>query len=200
MTQQRSEETREKLLGAAEKLFAREGYDATGVAEICKEAGVSKGAFYHHFESKQLLFLQLLSRWLARLDDQMERLRAHSQGADHALVNMAAVTSTVFADAQGQLPIFLDFWAKAARDPLVWTTVPAEFSRYRSFFADIIQQGVDEGSLRPVDPQAAARLIIALAIGLLVQGLISPQDTDWGKAVQDGVSILLTGIQETTKV
>ncbi|MCJ7737907.1 MAG: TetR/AcrR family transcriptional regulator [Anaerolineae bacterium] len=54
-TQQRSQATQTSILDAAAAAFAEQGYDATGVAEICKRAGVSKGAFYYHFESKQLL-------------------------------------------------------------------------------------------------------------------------------------------------
>jgi len=61
--QQRSEETRKHILEAAQRLFSAKGYDATGVAEICQAAGVSKGAFYHHFLTKQAVFLVLLENW-----------------------------------------------------------------------------------------------------------------------------------------
>jgi len=63
-TQQRSEETYSRILDAAAASFARNGYERTGVAEICHAAGISKGAFYYHFSSKQALFLALLQRWL----------------------------------------------------------------------------------------------------------------------------------------
>ena len=62
MPQQRSEETRARILAAALDRFARYGYDATGVAEICRAAGVSKGAFYHHFPSKQAAFLESVEK------------------------------------------------------------------------------------------------------------------------------------------
>ena len=63
--QARSHETRSRILQSAIDLFSKEGYDATGVAEICTAAGVSKGAFYHHFPTKQALFLALLDRMAA---------------------------------------------------------------------------------------------------------------------------------------
>ncbi|MGE5603191.1 MAG: TetR/AcrR family transcriptional regulator, partial [Nitrososphaerales archaeon] len=66
--QQRADQTREHLLTAASHLFTRYGYDATGVAEICDDAGVSTGAFYHHFPSKQALFLALLQQWVGGPD------------------------------------------------------------------------------------------------------------------------------------
>lgn len=55
--------TRESLLRAAVELIRRDGYDATRVDAICAEAGVSKGAFFHHFASKQALAVQALQTW-----------------------------------------------------------------------------------------------------------------------------------------
>ncbi len=195
MTQQRSEETRAKILSAAEKLFAGEGYDATSVAQICDQAGVSKGAFYHHFNSKQSVFLTLLDQWLERLDAQMERIRAASQDGTQALIGMAAVTGKVFSDAQGRLPIFLEFWTKAIHDPEAWRTVPEQFARYRRFFADLLCQGMEPGCQSEASTNAAARLVMALAMGMLVQGLVNPQETDWGQAIQEGILVLLRGLE-----
>ena len=54
--QNRSQQTRLRILNAALVIFARDGYDASSVNEICVEAGVSKGAFFHHFPSKEAIF------------------------------------------------------------------------------------------------------------------------------------------------
>ena len=70
--QQRSEETRAKIMEAAIKLFSTRGYNKASVDDICKEAGISKGAFYHHFETKQALFLALLDGWLQTIDNAIE--------------------------------------------------------------------------------------------------------------------------------
>lgn len=52
------QETREKLLETALTLIWESNYSVVGVNEICKQAGVTKGAFYHHFESKASLFCE----------------------------------------------------------------------------------------------------------------------------------------------
>ncbi|SLG56616.1 TetR family transcriptional regulator [Mycobacteroides abscessus subsp. abscessus] len=62
--QRRSLETFEVLLGAAEELIATKPFDDISVAEICERAGVSVGAFYRRFESKDGLLLVILDRYL----------------------------------------------------------------------------------------------------------------------------------------
>lgn len=49
-------QTRARIIGAAVKPFIRFGYEAISIEEICVAANVGKGAFYHHFSSKQALF------------------------------------------------------------------------------------------------------------------------------------------------
>lgn len=51
-------ETRERLLSTALDLIWQSNYSSVGVNEICKQAGVTKGGFYHHFESKAQLFCE----------------------------------------------------------------------------------------------------------------------------------------------
>jgi TetR/AcrR family transcriptional regulator, transcriptional repressor for nem operon len=54
---------REKLLDASFALIREKGYSATSVDELCAQAGVTKGAFFHHFPSKDALALAALDRW-----------------------------------------------------------------------------------------------------------------------------------------
>ncbi len=54
---------REKLLDASFLLIREKGYSATSVDELCTEAGVTKGAFFHHFQSKDALAVAAANRW-----------------------------------------------------------------------------------------------------------------------------------------
>jgi|YNPNPStandDraft_1061719.scaffolds.fasta_scaffold25627_1 AcrR family transcriptional regulator len=192
--QERSEQTRLRILTAARECFARAGYDATGVAEICQRAGVSKGAFYHHFPSKQAVFLALLDRWLAGLEVPMAASRAAAIDVPAQLLAMAGMAEQVFQEAKGQFPMFLQFWAQAARDPQVWQATIMPYQRYRALFADMVRTGIAEGSLRPSDPDTAARVIVALAVGLVLQGVLDPDGADWGEVVREGITMLLRGL------
>lgn len=80
--------TRDKLLDAAIGLMIARGYEATGVEDICKAARVTKGSFFHHFESKEALAKEAVERFSRamgarfagrpelRREDPLERLLA----------------------------------------------------------------------------------------------------------------------------
>jgi AcrR family transcriptional regulator len=195
-TQRRGEETRSNILAAAAAGFAEQGYDATGVADICRRAGVSKGAFYHHFSSKQDLFLELLERWLTVLDGQLEQVRTRGATVPEQLIDMTGLIRQVFQVAEHQLPIFLEFWTKAAHDPVIWEATMAPYRRYRAFFARMVESGITEGTLHPVDPDTAARVIVSLAVGLVVQGLLDTEGADWGQVAEEGIQMFLQGIEK----
>src|SRR5258708_36158636 len=57
---ERGQATRRQLVAAATTLFATRGYEATSVEAVLEEAGVSRGALYHHFEDKRALFEAVL--------------------------------------------------------------------------------------------------------------------------------------------
>ncbi|MCD6518596.1 MAG: TetR/AcrR family transcriptional regulator [Anaerolineae bacterium] len=193
--QQRSRETRERILAAAQSCFSQHGYDATGVAEICRRAGVSKGAFYHHFPSKQALFLELFDRWLAGLDAQLLALQEAAPSVPEGLVAMAEMAERLFQQARGQLPLFLEFWTKAVHDPVVWRTLIAPYRRYREFFAQMVRRGIEEGSLKPVDPEAAALAIVSMAVGLFLQRVLESDDHDLGSTMRASFLLLVQGLE-----
>lgn len=196
MTQQRGEETRNRILEAGLDAFAQYGYDAAGVAEICRRAGVTKGGFYHHFPSKQALFLEMLQRWLEGLDTQMEVLRSGHESIPEEFMGMTAMVGQVFQEAHGNLPVFLEYLTTARHSPEVWQATVAPFRKYHAFFAQMIRDGITEGSLRAIDADIASYVLLAYAVGLLALGLLDPQGDDWGQVVQAGMGMLLEGWEQ----
>lgn len=193
--QQRAEETRARILEAAAECFAQQGYEAASVADICERAGVSKGAFYHHFPSKQDLFMALLNDWLEALDGGLRQAQAEAASVPDALRNMAGMVGFVLSSASERLPMFLEFWTQAARDPDVWAATIAPYRRYRAFFAQMVRAGVAEGSLRPADAEAAAQVIVSLAVGTILQGLLDPEGADWNHSLRQGIEMILASLQ-----
>ncbi|MBN1439906.1 MAG: TetR/AcrR family transcriptional regulator [Anaerolineales bacterium] len=192
--QTRSIETREKIIFAAQELFSKSGYESASVAEICSAAGISKGAFYHHFESKQSVFMELLADWLKELDAGLEALRGNSPYTPEAVVRMADILPEVITKAEGRLPIFLEFWAHAARDPELWKAATAPYAKYRDYFKGIIAEMNPALPTESPEGETAAMAVISLAVGVLLQGVVDPQAADWGKVGRESLRMLMDGM------
>ncbi len=191
---QKSEETRNRILEAAEECFTRYGYDSTGVAEICNTAGVSKGALYHHFPSKQAIFVEMFETWLRSFVAEMERIRDSAASVPDALLRMVKMTGLIFQTAAGQLPLFIEFLTKASRDPETWKATIAPYKFFRKFFADLIHRGIEEGTIQEVDPERTAQIIVAYGAGLVMQGVFDPEESRWVDVGVQGITLILKGI------
>ena len=197
--QKRSEETRSRILDAAIDLFAHEGYDASGVAQICQAAGVSKGAFYHHFPSKQSLFLAILEDWLTGIDAQLFSSAILSGDVPASIQDMAETLGFVLNEASGRLPIFMEFMVQASRDKAVWDSAIQPYRRYQDRFADLIASGQESGSIREnVDPRIAARVLVSLAVGILLQAVVDPESANWDRVTREGISMITQSMKRSS--
>lgn len=190
--QQRSEETRTRIMEAAIKLFSTRGFTAASVDDICEEAGISKGAFYHHFETKQALFLALLDGWLKAIDNAIEASK--DKTAPETFMQMTEAFPYLFETAGDGLPMFLEFWMQASRDKKIWDASIAPFRRYHKYFTTLIKKGVDEGSFVDVDPELTSRMIVSTAMGLLLQSLLDPKGAKWEKVARDSTNLLINSL------
>jgi len=190
--QQRSEETRTKIMDAAIKLFSQQGYNKASVDDICTEAGISKGAFYHHFKSKQELFLALLDGWLQTIDHAIEASKDNT--VPETFMRMTEAFPYIFATAGENLPMFLEFWTQASRDKKIWDASIAPYRRYHKYFTTLIKKGVAEGSFVEVDPELASRMIVSTAMGLLLQSLLDPKGANWEKVARDSTDLLINSL------
>jgi AcrR family transcriptional regulator len=194
--QKRSEVTRRGIMDAAVQLFSRTGYEAAAVNDICEIAGVSKGAFYHHFPTKQQLFLAIVDDWLKAVDAQLFSQTGNEGNVPQSLNRMAKMLGFVFEAASGQLPMFMEFLVQASRDQAVWNATIAPYRRYQGLFAEMLEKGQDEGSIRPeVNAQMTSWVLISLAVGILLQGVIDPGMADWNEVTRSGVQMILESIQ-----
>ena len=194
--QKRSEETKSRLLQAALTLFSQSGYSSTGVADICATAGVSKGAFYHHFESKQAVFIELIQNWLKILDENLNASRKDAQDVPAALLEMSELFETVFQQSSEQLPMFLEIWLQASRDPAVWGTLIAPYRRYQVYFKQLLEQGMQENSIHRLDSDLASRALLSMAVGLLLQSILDPGISDWSEVSREGIRIFVAGLEQ----
>jgi AcrR family transcriptional regulator len=194
--QLRGSSTRNRILSTSYELFSHQGYEATGVALICEKAQISKGAFYHHFPSKKDVFFTLIEDWLGKIQTQFLQIKDNPAIIPDQFNSMMPALSSIFSEAE-QIPIFLEFWLQAMRDPEIAQRMIKPYFTFVSLFEKMFEKGIAEGSIDPKsDPHLSMRLVMAFSIGLIMQSMIEPTREDWKKVSQYSLDTVLLGLQK----
>lgn len=98
-SQSRAVETRQKIIDAAVELFAEKGYGDTGLNDLTARAGVTTGAFYYHFSSKEVLATAIMDQgWPKALDVVTRCLQSPSPGLENVIVMTFALSAMMKRD------------------------------------------------------------------------------------------------------
>jgi len=150
----------ERLLRVATKLFADRGFEGTSVQELVQAAGLTKGAMYHYFSSKDDLLYEIYARVL-RL--QMERLESIASSAAALIERVHAAAADVVVTSIENLDDTKIFWRSMHQlNPDKQKTVRAERRRYHERFRAMLQEGQESGLFRDDVP---ADLVIDFYFG-----------------------------------
>jgi AcrR family transcriptional regulator len=151
---ERSESTRAALIAAARRLFAEQGYADVGTEEIVRAAGVTRGALYHHFEGKRLLFEAVYEQMEAEISERIAT-GALAAGADSPLDAMRAGAEMFLqacTEPEAQRIVLLDGPAVLGWDR--WREIAAEYGL--GLIEATLQAAIDAGAIerQPVRPLA----------------------------------------------
>lgn len=167
--------TRTRVLEAAAKVFARDGFHETSVEVIAEEAGFSRGAVYSNFESKEDLFLALLNDRLEAETRLLQTIFAQAQTASARLKAMQEHTSLLNQDQTWCL-LVMEFRLSALRSPHLRVRLAEIDQARRRAVADLLTRHYQEQeNPLPMLAEDFAAALLAQGDGLALHHLISPQ-------------------------
>jgi AcrR family transcriptional regulator len=170
--EEKKAETRQRLLIAAARLFARKGFEGATIEEIAEEAGYSRGAFYSNFESKDDLLRSLLE---LHLETQNETRRSWAE-APSAAEHVRTGASWLMERTEVELILFLEFILRGARDEKFRPVVASYWQSIREVLAEQIERrAAEEGRPLPDRAENFASLVIAMGLGFALEHLIDPK-------------------------
>lgn len=168
----RRADVRRRVLDAALEVFSERGYEASSMDQVAAHAGFTKGALYSNFSSKEELFLELMDQQVSKRVDTVAALQRFDPLDARSLGK--ALTDAALADRQWQL-LFLDYWARAVRDPAVRPGFVAHRRRLHDRLADTIGALLsDAGVSTGLTKSQLATLVLALSNGVAIEGLVDP--------------------------
>lgn len=181
-----------KILDAAEKYIQENGIYNTDIAKICKIAGLSKGAFYHHFQNKQHLLLEIFNRWINRVSAEIEFTEYKNINTVDLIVNIIDSITPAFENSSNQLPMFIELYTEAISDNNSRTYVLETYNNFITFFSELLKNGMAKGFIKKADPVKVSKILFSISLGLLIQGLIDPHSENWQEMAKESIRLLLT--------
>jgi AcrR family transcriptional regulator len=156
-----SSSTKESIIQAAIELFGSQGYDGTGVQQIIDMASVTKGAFYHIFESKMDLLRYIHDRFLDHMLSVIDRIAKENRSPTDALKAVMREILLTVVQYQAEVAIFIR--EGHFLEGKIFEEVRGKRDKFTGQLVEILRKGADRGELRDLgDPQAVAFAIVGL--------------------------------------
>ena len=173
---ERQERTREQLVAAASRVFARRGYHQATVEEIAAEAGFSTGAVYSNFSGKEQLFLALADRQVSERVAEIQAVADAAEREDDAGAEAAAQFRT-FLERDPDWPLlFYEFWSLSVRNPNLHRELAKRRDAIRDALADTLERvAAQHGFELRFPPQTLATAIAASLNGLAFERAADPE-------------------------
>lgn len=170
---EKMEETRANLIAAARKAFAERGYAAASMDELTAEVGLTRGALYHNFGDKRGLLAAVVDQIDAEMASRAQAVGAQAGDDWAGLLAEGTAYIEMALDTEVRRIVLLDGPAVLG-DPSQW---PSQNSCLRAT-EEIVGRLIAQGILKPVDTQAAARLLTGAALNaaLWVAASETPKD------------------------
>lgn len=185
----------DRILEAAKSLFSSKGYHETSMDDIVGESGLSKGAIYGHFESKERLFLEVQQR---KLDASLGKMEALFSTGDSASQRLKKALDSQFDEncdvTRETCMINLEILFNAARNESSRTEVEKRATSAYKFWRDILREGVKRNEFREdLDIEAIAPILDATVDGLSLHWMIG-HDFDWNRMKKAFLQLVTKGM------
>jgi len=155
------EQTLERLVEAGVDLFGRQGFHNTSVREMVDAAGLTKGAFYHHFESKEELLHLIHDRFIDLQLAGQKLIFAEVKTSHERLYHLVRLLTFVVARYPNEVAVY--FQEHRVLAGVAFTDVSNKRSKARRAFIDVIADGVANGEFRPdTQPEMAAMGVLGM--------------------------------------
>lgn len=162
-----------KIVDAAERLFARDGFATTGMRAIAQAAKVSIGAIYHHFKSKEEILESIIREEIERRQRFLEGLRVQGLPLQEQVQKIVQMHFDLLQEKSDAARLF--FRERFDPSPVLRTRIQDLYGEVAGYVAEIIQEGIATGEVRPCQPLLTAYTILGMVEAVSLRALASDE-------------------------
>jgi len=188
---------RDELMTAALEEFSRRGFESASLNAILARAGMSKGQFYHHFDSKQALYLWLVDLLIARKQAHFATVEPPPGGDVFDTLRYLVSIGTAFSRADPEMEAFVRSFLRERGNPIYQTAMAAHPFADNEALAALIDAGYERGDFSADLSLEFIRKVILYHFDHLIEllDLWDPEDLD--RALDEFVAFLRRGLGQS---
>ncbi len=184
VTAEHVEARKSQILDAALACFGRKGFHQTTMQDICRECGLSPGAIYRYFRSKEDIVASASDRERVAAMALIRQVRER-RSAPEVLDALTQHFFGMLASLGDGAPVALETWAECYHNERLRANLWRNYQGYLNAIAGIVRQGMAEGKFNPnLDPKTVAMVAIAIYEGTQMQKTLFPDEVDIQKVMQ----------------
>jgi AcrR family transcriptional regulator len=194
-----SAERKDQILEAAKVSFAERGFSKTRMSDIAERSGLSKGALYLYFESKDAIIQSLLERvFEPELRDLKSLLNDDRSAEDRLLIYVTRAAEDI-QDMLGWMSLIYEFLVLAFRRETIKKFIRNFYKRNMDLLEALIQQGIDAGEFQVNNAQETAIAVGSIIEGTIMLWMYDPDTIDLAKHIESSTQLLLRGLRSSHK-
>ena len=156
---------RQRILDQAQQLFLAHGYHGVSIRDIVHACGLSNAALYYHFGDKQSLFVEVLKNYVSVVTQQVQEAGSSKGSCRERLASMAEAHAQFMLKSRSELHTLIRDLMQCDSEE-IRKLVPKAKGQIPSIFATVMEEGIADGEIRPVDAQRVSVLLLGMISSL----------------------------------
>ena len=174
--QVRGEKLEERILDAAERLFAKQGFAATGMRAISQAARASIGAVYHHFRNKEAILERIMHREIDERRRFLEGLRREGLPLQAQIERIVRMHFNLLRERSAAARLF--FRERFDPTPALRSRFQALYDEVAEYISGVLKKGIVAGEIRPCNPLLAAYAILGMVESVSLRAMGEDETAD----------------------
>lgn len=194
-------ETRQRIFETARRLIMEHGFENVSVDSIVEAAGVAKGSFYVHFESKDALAVDLVNEYTQKADINYRSFLSTVSAGSSACVMLLMLAEKISDFIETGIGVDnMKVLYKTHLTKVMDTTSALSYSReIYKLFSEVLEKGMKQGELRgDLSADSLSRHLILAIRGITFEWCIRYPDFDLKEQILEHFRILLYGLKSTS--
>ena len=197
MNNKSKDNSKEQILEAAMKVFVRSGYAQTRMEDIAEVAGLSKGAIYHHYQSKKELFLSLIDYWEEYFFFKVFfNKNSSSKKAEELLKDITYDIVETFKERKYILLAELEFWSLANHDEDIRIKTATLYVKLLKLIKTIINKGIRENDFKKLNVDVAALSVMTALQGVIWFSIFQDSKITAEEYLNDVIDFIIYGFKK----